>query len=224
MKLIFALTGSIKGERGARGGANKRKAGKKRRERERERAASSGPTLKLTKEFRFLYNRFNLIPALDRSGEDVSGERISISERYSPDPSGLPTCPAIFPALFLTRRLLFVLQLFVLFSRSSRPLCVCTTAKEVFLDTVVPATRQGPTVISITIKIVRSIFIVASTPRYSGDLSSSPFFFTRESFPHARASTDPMSRDPRLRNTGISGSERASPVCAPLQGTFVLGA
>lgn len=40
--------------------------GKGRGLREKERAVSSGPTLKLTKEFRFLYNRFNLIPALDR--------------------------------------------------------------------------------------------------------------------------------------------------------------
>lgn len=87
MKLIFVLTGSIKGARGARGGV-KRKT--KEREREKEIAASSGPTLKLTKEFRFLYNRFNLIPTLDRSGEDVNGERISISERYSPDHPGYP--------------------------------------------------------------------------------------------------------------------------------------
>lgn len=67
------------------------------RERGRKRAASSGSTLKLTKEFRFLYNRFNLILALDRSGEDVSGERISISERYSPDPPRLPACPLSSP-------------------------------------------------------------------------------------------------------------------------------
>lgn len=41
MKLIFALTGSIKGERGAR-----REAKRKVEERERERGASSGPILK----------------------------------------------------------------------------------------------------------------------------------------------------------------------------------
>lgn len=115
MKLIFALTGSIKGERAARGDA-KRRTREERSKREREGAVSSGPTLKLTKEFRFLYNRFNLIPALDRSGEDVSGERISISERYSPDPPGLPARPRYLPCILsYTRRLLYVLQLLVLF-------------------------------------------------------------------------------------------------------------
>lgn len=132
MKLIFVLTGSIKGARGARGGV-KRKT--KEREREKEIAASSGPTLKLTKEFRFLYNRFNLIPTLDRSGEDVNGERISISERYSPDHPGYPltrylpgtlsyTPPPLRPCISSS------------FSRFSWPLFVRITARKVFLDTV----------------------------------------------------------------------------------------
>lgn len=81
------------------------------RETER-RAASSGSTLKLTKEFRFLYNRFNLILVLDRSGEDVSEERISISERYSPP--RLRACLRYLSVLFLTRCFLYVLQLFPL--------------------------------------------------------------------------------------------------------------
>lgn len=65
MKLIFALTGSIKGERGV---CKEVPRGRRERKgvREKGRTASSGPTLKLTMEFRFLYNRFNLIPALDR--------------------------------------------------------------------------------------------------------------------------------------------------------------
>lgn len=113
MKLIFVLTGSIKGARGARGGV-KRKT--KEREREKEIAASSGPTLKLTKEFRFLYNRFNLIPTLDRSGEDVNGERISISERYSPDHPGYPLTRYLPGTLSYTPPPLLPLHLLVLLS------------------------------------------------------------------------------------------------------------
>lgn len=83
MKLIFALTGSIKGEQGE-GEVWRRGTGRRERERKRGGGRFFGFTLKLTVEFRFLYNRFNLIPALDRSGEDVSGERISISEVSNP--------------------------------------------------------------------------------------------------------------------------------------------
>lgn len=107
MKLIFVLTGSIKGARGARGGV-KRKT--KERERERKRLPLlQALTLKLTKEFRFLYNRFNLIPTLDRSGEDVNGERISISERYSPDHPGYPLTRYLPGALSYTPPLLSAL-------------------------------------------------------------------------------------------------------------------
>lgn len=60
MKLIFALTGSIKGEECARRCQEGKEGGG------RERESGFFPPLKLTKEFRFLYNRFNLIPALDR--------------------------------------------------------------------------------------------------------------------------------------------------------------
>lgn len=101
MKLIFVLTGPIKGEQEKyeEGDAKRKRKevreGEKVRSREKESAASSGSTLKLTKEFRFLYNRFNLILVLDRSGEDVNEERISISERYSPP--RLRACPRYLP-------------------------------------------------------------------------------------------------------------------------------
>lgn len=48
MKLIFALTGSIKGAQGSA-----KRQTREEKDGEKERTASSGPTLKLTKEFRF---------------------------------------------------------------------------------------------------------------------------------------------------------------------------
>lgn len=81
---------------------DKRRAGCTRGCREKERKGGgcfARPAFKLTEEFRFLYNRFNLILALDRSDEDVSRERISISEGY-PIYRGY-RLPAIIPLLFL---------------------------------------------------------------------------------------------------------------------------
>lgn len=116
------------------------------------------PAFKLTEEFRFLYNRFNLILALNRSDEDVSRERISISEGY-PIFRGY-RLPAIIPLLFLAPSscvpsLVFLLPPYPFSSRSSpRSLLVRITAREVFLDTVKSATRQELMGISVPIKIV----------------------------------------------------------------------
>lgn len=189
----------------------------KKKKGEEERAASSGSSLKLTKEFRFLYNRFNLIPALDRFQRGCERRKniyfrkiflwpsevtryLPCTLSYKPPPLRLTTSPS-FPVVRAHNREGSI------FRSSSR------------------RHDRDPTVISITIKIVRSIFIVASTPCYSEDFSSS-LFFTRESFPRAHA--DLMSRDPRFEmpesRSLVWTSISWLPHAQLLQGTFVLGA
>lgn len=141
-------------ERAARGEAERRRA-------EKRGAASSVPALKLTKEFRFLYNRFNLIPRalLDRSGEDVSGERISISEVS--DSPGLPLARSSFYSFLHARS--FILQFGSPFFSSLLLLTAAVRARNseesIFrYRRVGDETRQAPTIIS----IVKIVFVLLS--------------------------------------------------------------
>jgi len=79
-----------------------RRAGRKGRKRERERRAAprSGPRSNSRREFRFLYNRFNLIPALDRSRRGCE-RRKNIYFRGVSDPPRVYRLLAIFPSPFL---------------------------------------------------------------------------------------------------------------------------
>lgn len=174
MKLIFALTGSIKGERG------EEKSGGEKAEEEREKERRfSGPALKLTVEFRFLYNRFNLIPALSRPFRRGCERRKNIYFRGI-QPSQVTACsrylpftlsytllpPPRDPSPFSPRPPPFLLS----FRCVPRTLFVRITAREVFLDTPEPVTdATGTRGYFNRHKNSWSSFIAVSTSPFSGD-------------------------------------------------------
>lgn len=100
MKLIFALTGSIKGESSA----------KRSRDEGREKRCRffGARALKLTEEFRFLYNRFNLIPRAPRPFQRGCERKKNIYFRGI-RLSRVTTCPSFFFLPFL-HVLFFILQ------------------------------------------------------------------------------------------------------------------
>lgn len=151
MKLIFALTGSIKGE-------SEHREEKPRGRRRKEGAASSVPALKLTraKEFRFLYNRFNLIPRASRPFRRGCERRKNIYFRAI-RLSRVTACSFFF-LFFLTRSFLHLtIRLFVIFFSSldahGRCSCVYNSEESIY---IAESTTQHA-IISI-VKIVLSYF------------------------------------------------------------------
>lgn len=107
--------------RGAQGGAE---AGEKETN-ERRLLSPPDPRSNSRRSFRFLYNRFNLILALDRSGGCERRKNIYFRGVSDPSPcsrSGITACmPAIFPLLFLARSSILRLVAPLLLLPSSYP-------------------------------------------------------------------------------------------------------